>query len=159
MRDHDSSKMRIRISGKMKLALQFDENEIDEGTICCVAVKLTVKASGPSVCYAVYANTQGPKNKLCPYFHTVGEDTHGKHGKIIQLECSVQFHIYIPVLHIDEVTNEVTSSTKYMAILCYGEHTHPPPAVIKLFRAKKEQIVDAIRKGNSNFQLELTQRW
>jgi len=33
LRDRDSNKQRIRVSNRMKLALEFDEDEIDKGTI------------------------------------------------------------------------------------------------------------------------------
>ena len=40
-----------------------------------------------------------------------------------------------------------------MAILSYGEHTHPPPPAIKLSHEQKDKIIAAVREGALQFPM------
>jgi len=93
-------------------------------------------------CHTVYANNQGSKNGLCPYYHTYinqsGSLTHQK-GKIIQLSCSVKFHFFTPTfIH-------GIPSTKYMAIISYGVHQHPPPPAHRIPPQIQERLLTAVK--------------
>ena len=70
-------------------------------------------------------------------------------GKIIQLECEVQFHFFTPIIQTDDETGEKTQCTKYMAVISYGQHTHPPPPPIRIPHHIKEELVQAVRQFGS----------
>jgi hypothetical protein len=57
----------------------------------------------------------------CHFFHSIPGLSRRQHGNIIKHECDVMFHFFIPRF-VDGI-----STTKYMAIISYGEHCHPPP--------------------------------
>jgi hypothetical protein len=82
---------------------------------------------GP-ICHAVYANLQGSKSKLCPFYHTVTEN--GKQirrrGRIAQHDCNVRFHYLVP-----RFLNGKASIDK-MVLICVGEHPHAPPPPRKI---------------------------
>jgi hypothetical protein len=91
----------------------------------------------------VYTNTQGPKNGYCPFYH-IGSDDNGiqtrQRGRIIQLPCSVKFHIFTPVF-----TNDIPS-TQHLVIISYGQHTHPPPPAHRIPLQVRDRLVKAIQK-------------
>jgi len=70
-------------------------------------------------CYVVYANSQGPKKgKQCDHMH----EHNTEKGDMVQLTCDVDFHVFIP-----KYDDNGMPSSNMMAIICFGEHTHPPP--------------------------------
>ena len=84
---------------------------------------------------------QGGKNQRCVFKHTVVNEDGGtkrEQGKLIQLTCSVKFHFFTPVF----VNNK--PSTNQMAIVCYGEHTHPPPPPRKIPIDVKDRFLKAV---------------
>jgi hypothetical protein len=84
---------------------------------------------------------QGGKNQRCAFKHTIETDDGGTkraQGKLTQLQCEVKFHFYTPLF-----INRKASTNK-MAIICYGEHTHPPPPPRKIPAAVKEKFLKAI---------------
>ena len=97
-------------------------------------ISLIVESPIPK-CYAVYANIQGSKNQQCPFYHRVIDSNQRKKGKIVQLECQCIFHYYFP-----HIINDKPSS-KYMAIVCYGQHDHPPPPAIRISSTIKNELV------------------
>jgi len=85
---------------------------------------------------------QGGKNQRCAFKHTIeGEDSSTKRaqGKLIQLKCDVKYHFFTPLF----VNGK--ASTNKLAIICYGEHTHPPPPPRKIPAAVKDKFVTAVR--------------
>lgn len=143
-------KDRCRVKKEMLEALKINWDTIEEGMFERVALANS-SGFGPQVCYAVFANTQGPKDNLCPYFHSVPGQPRGQRGKIQQCACDVTFHFFFPKISVDKETGEKTASTTYAAILSYGEHTHPPPPAIRLPHNVKVELIDAVRKhGNVN---------
>ena len=129
------------------LGFSWDEyGDSDEGN--CIFFYTTkvgiVKGSGSSVpvCYTVLANNQGSKDGKCSHYHRIvgdgGSITHRK-GQIVQLSCNVKFHIFTPTF-----SNE-TPSTRYMAILSYGTHNHPPPPAHRIPIQVKEKILKVIQ--------------
>jgi len=93
-------------------------------------------------CYAVYTNNQGPKNGQCPFFHTYLESgqLEEKRGQIIQLQCQVKFHFFIPTL-VDEAP-----STNQMAIISQGIHTHPPPPPHRVPPKVRDRIITLVKE-------------
>ena len=88
-------------------------------------ISLTVESPIPK-CYAVYANIQGSKNQQCPFYYRVIDSNQRQKGKVIQLEYQCIFHYYFPHFINDKPSSE------YMAIVCYGQHDHPPPPAIRI---------------------------
>src|SRR5947207_12252250 len=93
-------------------------------------------------CHAVYANNQGPKNRECQFYHGVANSAKSKTGQIIQLSCQVKFHFYLP--NFDE--DGKNPSSRFMAILNIGEHTHPPPPPRKIPQKHKQLLLQAIQE-------------
>ena len=91
-------------------------------------------------CYAVYSNLQGAKNGKCPFYHNIDGDSHRHHGNIIQMDCNVKIYVFTPVFD-----NNNKPSTKHMAILCFGEHTHPPPPPRKIKPSVKAELIKVIK--------------
>lgn len=60
-------------------------------------------------------------------------------GRIIQLDCSVKFHFFSPQFIDGKPT------TNKMAVISYGEHTHPPPPPNKIPQLIKDEIVRAVK--------------
>jgi hypothetical protein len=85
---------------------------------------------------------QGGKNQRCAFKHTIESEDGGTkraQGKLIQLKCDVKYHFFTPLF----VNGQ--ASTNKMAIICYGEHTHPPPPPRKIPAATKEKFIKAVR--------------
>ena len=55
------------------------------------------------------------------------------------MDCKCVMHVFIP-----KITNGKPIS-KYMAIICFGEHSHPPPPPIKIPSDIKEQLLRVIK--------------
>jgi len=123
--------------------LNVNWNIADEGKYPCFKYSNVLVVSS-NTCHAVYANLQGPKDKKCPFYHSSAIESESelktvkKHGNIIQLECQVKFHFFLPVF-----TNE-EPSTNSMVIISYGEHTHPPPPPRKVPSAVQERLLKAV---------------
>ena len=91
-------------------------------------------------CYAVYSNLQGAKNGKCSFYHSIDGDSHRHRGNIIQMDCNVKIYVFTPVFD-----NDNKPSTKHMAILCFGEHTHPPPPPRKIKPSVKAELIKVIK--------------
>jgi len=69
------------------------------------------------------------KNPECPFNHEVkgldGQRTRVR-GKLIQHDCDVKFYFIMPVF------KNGKASTNKMALISYGEHSHPPPPPRKI---------------------------
>src|SRR5271170_1852150 len=110
-----------------------------------IHAKLFVLAEGTLIptCYTVHANKQGPKNGLCSHYHTTVNDAGSiirRRGQIIQLPCEVKFHIFTPVF------NDGIPSTRQMAIISYGTHTHPPPPPYRIPPQVKERLLKVVKE-------------
>lgn len=95
------------------------------------------------MCYTVLANNQGNKIGLCSHYHQIVDDSGSltrRRGKIIQLTCGVKFHIFTPTF-----VNGIPS-TRYMAIISYGSHTHPPPPAHRVPTQVKERILKVVKE-------------
>jgi len=90
------------------------------------------------LCSKLYANIQGSKNQQCPFYHRVIDSNQRKKGKIVQLECQCIFHYYFPHFINDKPSSE------YMAIVCYGQHDHPPPPAICIDSTIKNELVRVV---------------
>ena len=93
-------------------------------------------------CYAVYANSQGPRRGQCPFYHSNLNQTSQidhQRGAIIQLSCKVKFHFFTPVL-IDD-----TPSTNHLVIISYGVHIHPPPPARRVPLHVKDRLINAVK--------------
>ena len=62
-----------------------------------------------------------------------------RRGQIVQMTCNVQFHFFLPVF-VDGKPN-----ISQMAILSYGEHTHPPPPPHKIPQNVKTDLIRVIQ--------------
>lgn len=84
---------------------------------------------------------QGGKDKKCPFNHVIEDDKGSRQrdrGNLIQLQCSVKFHWFLPMFIDGKPT------TNQMAIICYGEHQHPPPPR-KIPLQVKEKFIKAVQ--------------
>src|SRR5271170_7549857 len=91
-------------------------------------------------CYAVYSNLQGNKDGKYPFFHSIEGSTGRKKGNILQLPCEVKFHFFTPIFDKDG-----KSSVNQMAVISYGEHSHPPPPPRKIPRQVKDELIKVIQ--------------
>lgn len=88
------------------------------------------------------------KTQECPFYHDISASpnftsdtsTNRARGKIIQLECNVKFYFFAPVF------SHGKPSTKYMAIVSFGEHIHPPPPARKIPTKVKEKFAGVFRQ-------------
>jgi hypothetical protein len=91
-------------------------------------------------CYAVFANLQGSKDNLCPFFHHVNSESSRRRGNIEKLSCDVKFYFFTPTFNRDSIP-----LTQNIAILCYGEHTHPPPPPPKIPQNVKDNLIQVVQ--------------
>src|SRR5579859_6802733 len=94
-------------------------------------------------CHTVYSNLQGRKDGKCPFYHAIGIKKNLRRGKIIQLSWNVKFHFFEPGFD-----NQGHPSTNYMAILSYGEDSHPhvTPAPRKIPALVQDELFKTIRE-------------
>jgi hypothetical protein len=84
-----------------------------------------------SDCHYVIANMQGnKKTQECPFSHEI--DGNQIKGKIIQHDCHVKFYFIVPHFQNGK------PSTNKMALISFGEHSHPPPPPRKIPATVKE---------------------
>ena len=91
------------------------------------------------VCNFVCANLQGPKDKRCRFYHNVDNGARHAKGEVIQLTCGVKFYFYFPKW----IAGKPSATS--MAIISYGEHTHPPPPPRKISALVKEELIKVIK--------------
>lgn len=82
----------------------------------------------------IYANLQGAKDNICPFYHSIGSDR--VKGKLISMPCEVIFYFSLP-----EFDKNGPSTTK-ISILSYGKHNHPAPPAQKI----SEDVKDIYRE-------------
>jgi hypothetical protein len=136
---------RCRVHADILEELNINWNNADEGKYQYLKYS-NVLVVLSNICQAVYANLQGPKGKRCPFYHSASiksesesePKTVKRRGNIIQLECQVKFHFFLPVF-----TNN-KPSTNSMVIVSYGEHTNPPPPPRKVPSAVQERLLKAV---------------
>jgi hypothetical protein len=63
-----------------------------------------------------------------------------RRGNIISMKCSVKFRVFLPVFN-DDGEPSATS----MAIICEGEHSHPPPPPRKLPPTARQECINVIK--------------
>ena len=56
------------------------------------------------------------------------------------MSCDVKFYFFTPTFNSDGIP-----STKNIAILCYGEHTHPPPPPRKIPQNVKDNLIRVVQ--------------
>jgi len=83
---------------------------------------------------------QGGKDGKCPFFHSIEGCSGRKRGQIVQMTCEVKFHFFSPIFN-----NDGQPSTNHMAILSYGEHTHPPPPPRKIPANVKDELIRVVK--------------
>ena len=114
-------------------AVESESGNIDLNSLLIILENIQDK------CYVVYSNAQGPKSNQCTYFHhTVGQSQRQK-GMIEQLSCDVMIHVYQP-RYIDG-----KPSTNSMAIVCFGEHQHPPPPTRRIPPEIRRELIKVIQ--------------
>ena len=91
-------------------------------------------------CYAVYSNLQGNKDGKCPFFHSIEGSSGRKKGNILQLPCEVKFHFFTPIFNKDG-----KPSVNQMAVISYGEHSHPPPPPRKIPSQVKDELLKLVK--------------
>jgi hypothetical protein len=86
---------------------------------------------------------QGPKNNKCTFHHRIKDEISGtietRKGNIIKHECNVKFHFFLPVF------DDGKLSVNAVAIISYGEHTHPPPPPRKVLPSVKTKLLEMIK--------------
>jgi hypothetical protein len=91
----------------------------------------------------VIANLQGSKKTPeCPYYHAVNGIR--ARGKIIQHRCEVKFFFIVPVF------TDGKPSTNKMALVSYGQHSHPPPPPRKIPANVKAEFIKVFREFGSS---------
>ena len=99
--------------------------------------------SSTSECHYVIANLQGSKKTSeCPYYHKVNGIR--ARGKIIQHRCDVKFYFVVPIF------TDGKPSTNKMAIISFGQHSHPPPPPRKIPANVKTEFVKVFREFGSS---------
>jgi hypothetical protein len=109
-------------------------------------------AEATPICHAVMANMQGkkpqkdkPQELRCPFYHSTSNLSHPRQGKMQKMTCNVKFHFFLPIYD-----SAGEPSTPHIAIVCIGEHTHPPPPPRKVPEATKMKLFDLIRSAFPN---------
>jgi hypothetical protein len=105
------------------------------------------------ICHTVMANMQGRKSQpgklqeqvQCPFYHSTSDSSHPRKGEMQKMPCKVKFHFFLPIY---DSTGE--PSTPHIAIVCVGNHTHPPPPPRKVPEATKLKIFSLIRSAFPN---------
>jgi hypothetical protein len=129
---------RCKVHSDLLDELGFQWNQ--QGAILLILKLIIGVSSNTAKCYAIYANKQGGNDKQCNFYHSgIAGESERKRGKIIQLECDVKFHIFTPQF------KDGVPTTKNMAIVCYGEHTHPPPPPRKIDAKVKQKLINLIQ--------------
>ncbi|CAG8581517.1 11061_t:CDS:2, partial [Scutellospora calospora] len=82
------------------------------------------------------------RKKECSYFHCTNEGLNRK-GKIIKLDCNVQFIKLIPV----DIIN-----TPFVVLICKGIHTHPPPLPVNIPFGIKVNLERMIKEATQTFE-------
>src|SRR2546423_13940825 len=101
---------------------------------------MMILIAGNAICHAIYANHQGAKKDTkCSFYHGVSGSEKHRQGAIVQLACDVTFHWFLP-----QIQNGKAKSN-YMAVVCYGEHQHPPPPPIRVSAAVKAKLSQVIQ--------------
>ena len=89
----------------------------------------------------MYSNLQGGKNGKCPFYHSIEGSHRREKGNIVQMECDVKFYFFTP-----KFNDDGKPTTKSMAVLSFGEHTHPPPPPRKIPRLVKDELIKIVQR-------------
>lgn len=105
-------------------------------------ISLTFLEFSRPKCHLVLHNLQGGKDGKCQFYHEVDSSYRREKGNIVQMKCGVKFYFFWPTF--DETTE--VPSTNHIAIISYGEHTHPPPPPRKIPSNVKDKLIQIIRE-------------